>query len=143
MGRYVHRGSRGIALIDSSGEWPRLRYVFDMSDTGGMERARTPYLWECREEYADAIRTMPESRYGVDGKGGLPEQLERIASRLAEKYWRDYKRDILAIVADFFTGMICLGIAFLLSPYGLHLLAVKLVTWFIVMLTLLKEKIYG
>ncbi len=90
-----------------------------------------------------SVRTMPESHYGVDGKGGLPEQLERIASRLAEKYWRDYKRDILAIVADFFTGMICLGIAFLLSSYGLHLLAVKLVTWFIVMLTLLKEKIYG
>ena len=40
-------------------------------------------------------------------------------------------------------GCICLGIAFLLSPYGLHLLAVKLVAWFIVMRTLLKEKIYG
>ena len=45
---------------------------------------------------------MLESRYGVDGKGGLPDQLERIASQLAEEYWRDYKRDILAIVDDSF-----------------------------------------
>lgn len=40
-------------------------------------------------------------------------------------------------------GCICLVIAFLLSPYGLPLLAVKLLAWFIVMRMLLKEKIYG
>ena len=102
MGRYVRRGSKGIALIDSSGERPRLRYVFDVSDTGGREFPKSHYLWEYREEHADAVSAMLESRYGVDGKGGLPDQLERIASQLAEEYWRDYKRDILAIVDDSF-----------------------------------------
>ena len=102
MGRYVRRGSKGIALIDSSGERPRLRYVFDVSDTGGREFPKSRYLWEYRAEHADAVSVMLESRYGVDGKGGLPDQLERIASQLAEEYWRDYKRDILAIVDDSF-----------------------------------------
>ena len=102
MGRYVRRGSKGIALIDSSGERPRLRYVFDVSDTGGREFPKSRYLWEYREEHADAVSAMLESRYGVDGKGGLPDQLERIASQLAEEYWRDNKRDILAIVDDSF-----------------------------------------
>ena len=102
MGRYVRRGSKGIALIDSSGERPRLRYVFDVSDTGGREFPKGRYLWEYREEHADAVSAMLESRYGVDGKGGFPDQLERIASQLAEEYWRDYKRDILAIVDDSF-----------------------------------------
>lgn len=102
MGRYVRRGSKGIALIDSSGERPRLRYVFDVSDTGGREFPKSRYLWEYRKEHADAVSAMLESRYGVDGKGGLPDQLERIASQLAEEYWRDYKRDILAIVDDSF-----------------------------------------
>ena len=102
MGRYVRRGSKGIALIDSSGERPRLRYVFDVSDTGGREFSKSRYLWEYREEHADAVSAMLESRYGVDGKGGLPNQLERIASQLAEEYWRDYKQDILAIVDDSF-----------------------------------------
>ncbi|MBR3741305.1 MAG: hypothetical protein IKN04_12765, partial [Clostridia bacterium] len=37
MRRYVRRGSKGIALIDTSGETPRIRYVFDISDTGGRE----------------------------------------------------------------------------------------------------------
>ena len=40
-------------------------------------------------------------------------------------------------------GCICLGIAFLLSPYGLSLLAVKLTARFIVIRMLLKERIYG
>lgn len=40
-------------------------------------------------------------------------------------------------------GCICLVIAFLLSPYGLPKLAIKLVAWLMFMRILLKEKIYG
>ena len=102
MGRYVRRGSKGIALIDSSGEKPRLRYVFDVADTGGTERGRSPYLWEYREEHKDAVSSMLENRYDVDGANGLPAQLECIAAQLAEEYWNDYQRDILGIVDDSF-----------------------------------------
>ena len=102
MGRYVCRGSKGIALIDSSGEKPRLRYVFDVADTGRTEQARTPYLWEYREEHADAVSSMLESRYDVSGENGPPNQLEHIAAQLANEYWNDYQRDILDIVDDSF-----------------------------------------
>lgn len=81
MGRYVRRGSKGIALIDSSGERPRLRYVFDVSDTGGREFPKSRYLWEYRAEHADAVSAMLESRYGVDGKEGSLTSLS--ASRLS------------------------------------------------------------
>ena len=102
MGRYVRRGSKGIALIDNSGERPRLRYVFDVADTGSTERGRSPYLWEYREEHRDAVSAMLENRYDVAGTNGLADQLERIAAQLADEYWNDYKRDILAIVDDSF-----------------------------------------
>ena len=42
MRRYVRRGSKGIALIDTTGDNPKLRYVFDVSDTGGGENSRRP-----------------------------------------------------------------------------------------------------
>ena len=42
MGRYVRRGSKGIALVDDSGDKPRLRYVFDISDTGTREHSVPP-----------------------------------------------------------------------------------------------------
>ena len=51
MGRYVRRGSKGIALVDDSGDRPRLRYVFDISDTGTREHSRTPWLWQLEERH--------------------------------------------------------------------------------------------
>ena len=81
MHRYVRRGSRGIALIDTSGDNPRLRYVFDVSDTGGGEKSRRPYLWEYRDEHHDAVTAALERRFDVDAARGMEEQLERIAAR--------------------------------------------------------------
>ena len=100
MGRYVRRGSTGIALIDATGYKPRLKYVFDVSDTGGKENARRVNLWELRDEHTDSVSAMLERNYGVSGKNGLAEQFESVASRLASEYWRDHSRDILGIVAD-------------------------------------------
>ena len=100
MGRYVRRGSTGIALIDASGYKPRLKYVFDVSDTGGKENARRVNLWELKDAHTDNVSAMLERNYGVSGKNGLAEQFESVASQLAAKYWRDHSRDILGIVAD-------------------------------------------
>ena len=100
MGRYVRRGSTGIALIDASGYKPRLKYVFDVSDTGGKENARRINLWELKDAHTDSVSAMLERNYGVSGKNGLAEQFESVASQLAAEYWRDHSRDILGIVAD-------------------------------------------
>ena len=100
MGRYVRRGSTGIALIDATGYKPRLKYVFDVADTGGKENARRVNLWELKDAHTDSVSAMLERNYGVSGKNGLAEQFESVASQLAAEYWRDHSRDILGIVAD-------------------------------------------
>ena len=100
MGRYVRRGSTGIALIDATGYKPRLKYVFDVADTGGRENARRVNLWELKDAHTDSVSAMLERNYGVSGRNGLTEQFEAVASRLASEYWRDHSRDILGIVAD-------------------------------------------
>ena len=102
MGRYVRRGTKGIALIDTSGDNPRLKYVFDVSDTGGRENSRRLNLWEYREEHQDAVTTALENRFGVSGENGLANQLEQIASKLVTEYWNDNRRDILGILEDSF-----------------------------------------
>jgi len=100
MGRYVRRGSTGIALIDATGYKPRLKYVFDVADTGGCENARRVNLWELKDAHTDSVSAMLERNYGVSGRDGLTEQFESVASLLAAEYWRDHSRDILGIVAD-------------------------------------------
>ena len=100
MRRYVRRGSTGIALIDATGYKPRLKYVFDVSDTGGKENARRVNLWELKDAHTDSVSAMLERNYSVSGKNGLTEQFESVASQLAAEYWRDHSRDIFGIVAD-------------------------------------------
>ena len=101
MRRYVKRGSKGIALIDPETE--RLRYVFDVSDTGTRENSRRLYLWEFNEnEHFDAVSKALEQKYDVSGKNGIAEQLEVIAAQLADEFWNAHQRDILSSVEDSF-----------------------------------------
>ena len=97
MDRYVRRGSKGIALVDDSGDRPRLRYVFDISDTGTREHSRTPWLWTLEEAHTAPVTAMLENRYEVTGSD-LAEQLTRVAGKLAEEYWTEYQQDIRHIV---------------------------------------------
>ena len=98
MRRYVRRGSKGIALVDTSSDQPKLRYVFDVSDTSGGENSRRPYLWEYRQEYREVVSAALEQRFDVSGENGLADQLERVAAQLADEYWHDNRRDIVGIV---------------------------------------------
>ena len=96
--RYVRRGSKGIALIDDSRDEPRLRYVFDISDTGGRENARRPYLWQYQPEHDNIVSSELERTFLVSGNAGIERQLEDIAGQLAGEYWQDHKRDLIDIV---------------------------------------------
>lgn len=97
MGRYVRRGSKGIALVDDSGDRPRLRYVFDISDTGTREHSRTPWLWQLEERHLDSVQAMLERTYDVSGDD-LAGQLTEVAGKLAEEYWTEHQQDLFYIV---------------------------------------------
>ena len=83
--------------MDGFGDRPRLRYVFDISDTGTREHSRTPWLWTMNEEHTAPVMAMLERNYDVSG-GDLAQQLADVAAKLAEEYWADHRRDILPIV---------------------------------------------
>ena len=97
MGRYVRRGSKGIALVDDSGDKPRLRYVFDISDTGTREHSRTPWLWQLEEQHIGSVSAMLERNYGVAGDD-LAQQLIDVAGKLASEYWDEHQQDFGYIV---------------------------------------------
>ena len=97
MGRYVRRGSKGIALVDDSGDKPRLRYVFDISDTGTREHSRTPWLWQLEEQHIGPVSAMLERSYGVVGDD-LAQQLTDVAGKLASEYWDEHQQDFRYIV---------------------------------------------
>ena len=99
MHRYVLRGSKGIALFDNSGNSPKLRYVFDITNTGGSRNARRPYLWQYQEHLHDrAVGDALAQSFGIPNEYGLSDQTERIMVDLAENYTRDH----IAQIRDIF-----------------------------------------
>ena len=98
MGRYVRRGAKGIALIDHSGDVPKLKYVFDVADTRTTERSRSPYLWEYRPEHEQAVSAALEEQFAVPNDGSITEQLEQISSVKVTEYFLAHQQDILGIV---------------------------------------------
>ena len=98
IGRYVRRGAKGIALVDNSGDSPKLRYVFDVSDTGARRNSRPFEPWQMNSENTSAVVSALDARFGVEPRVSLAEQLEAVAAQLADEYWLDNSGDILGIV---------------------------------------------
>lgn len=92
---------QGHRLVDSSGEKPSLRYVFDVADTGGGDNARRPYLWQLQDEHMDTVLRALEARYEVSGANGLEYQLELVADA-GKGLWEDTNGIFSASLNDSF-----------------------------------------
>ena len=97
MGRYVRRGSKGIALLDQSGSVPRLHYVFDVSDTGVRRNSRDPEVWQLGPDLIHPVSEMLAREYGVQHER-LSQQISDLTGKLVDSYWDNNSGDILAIV---------------------------------------------
>ena len=97
MNRYVRRGSKGIALLDESSGFPRLHYVFDVSDTGVRRNSRDPEVWQLGPDLVQPVSEMLNKTYGISGER-ISQQLADVAGKLVADYWDNNGGDIRAIV---------------------------------------------
>ncbi len=99
MNRYVRRGSKGIALLDDAGDRLRLRYVFDLADTGTRQNSRDPWLWTLEDRHRIPVAAMLERRYGTAATD-LAQQFADAAGTLADAYWAGHGQEIGGILAN-------------------------------------------
>ena len=97
MNRYVRRGSKGIALLDESSGFPRLHYVFDVSDTGVRRNSRDPEVWQLGPDLVQPVSEMIAREYGVYHER-LSQQISDLTGKLVDSYWDNNSNDILDIV---------------------------------------------
>ena len=97
MNRYVRRGAKGIALLDESSGFPRLHYVFDVSDTGVRRNSRDPEVWQYNDDLKQPVSEMLAAIYGISGER-VSQQLADVAGKLVADYWDNNGGDIRAIV---------------------------------------------
>ena len=76
---------RGLALLDESSGFPRLHYVFDVSDTGVRRNSRDPEVWQFNDDLKQPVSEMLSKTYGISGER-VSQQLADVAGKLVADY---------------------------------------------------------
>ena len=92
FGRWVNRGSKGIAILDSdSNGQARIKYYFDIADTHEGRHPRPVPIWAVHPEQEQAIMETLENSFGVlKNRDSLGDALLSAASNVMEDNFQDY-----------------------------------------------------
>ena len=96
---WVNRGAKGIALIDQESDYPRLRYVFDVSDVHKARRiGKSPFIWNIREEHEEGILAGLERIYGATNQdSSFEDRIYQISKRIADDYYEEIVDDLIDV----------------------------------------------
>ena len=97
FGRWVNRGSKGIAILDSdSNGQARIKYYFDIADTHEGRHPRPVPIWAIRPEQEQAIMETLENSFGsLENKENLGDALLSAASNAMEDNFQDYLAQLI------------------------------------------------
>ena len=96
-GRWVNRGTTGIALLVDTDKGYKLRHVFDMSDTNS-RAGRTIPVWQMRPQYEGPVVEALENSYGeFSDKSDFAACLLETAKVIVEDNFGDYYADLCRV----------------------------------------------
>lgn len=94
FGRYVKRGSHGIAVFDGSSDYEKIKYFFDISDTVAGKEEKVVPLWEIEDDNRSAVLSKLAESYGVDGQSDY-EKVIQTAQSLASSHIEAFLPNLL------------------------------------------------
>ena len=100
FGRWVNRGSRGIAVFeDENRQRQRLTHYFDISDTHGSRYAKPVPLWQMKPEYESDVAETLENTFGeADDSSTLESIIEECTGIAVNDKIADYLTDFQRLV---------------------------------------------
>ena len=102
LGRWVNKGTRGIALLVDRDTPYKLRHVFDYSDTNS-RAGRVVTLWQMRPQYEEAVKESLQDSFGeVELTADFPHFLMEIAKNAVEDNFSDYLLNLQSVKGDSF-----------------------------------------
>lgn len=104
FGRWVNKGAKGIALFDVSNQnYPRLKYVFDVSDTHESEQAKEVPIWHMKDDYTDNVIKTLENVFGaVDNQSDLSSAVISACENAVSDSLSDYLFELCNAKQDSF-----------------------------------------
>lgn len=102
LGRWVNKGTKGIALLIDRDVPYKLRHVFDISDTNSRAE-RNITLWQMKPEYEYAVSESLQASFGdVEEPRDFPHLLMDISGYAVEDNLSDYLMELNAVKAGSF-----------------------------------------
>lgn len=102
LGRWVNKGTKGIALLIDRDVPYKLRHVFDISDTNS-RAGRNITLWQMKPEYEYAVSESLQASFGdVEELRDFPRLLIDISGYAVEDNLSDYLMELNAVKAGSF-----------------------------------------
>lgn len=102
LGRWVNKGTKGIALLIDRDVPYKLRHVFDISDTNS-RAGRNITLWRMKPEYEYAVSESLQASFGdVEEPRDFPHLLMDISGYAVEDNLSDYLMELNAVKAGSF-----------------------------------------
>ena len=102
LGRWVNKGTKGIALLIDRDVPYKLRHVFDISDTNS-RAGRHITLWQMKPEYEYAVSESLQASFGdVEEPRDFPHLLMDISGYAVEDNLSDYLMELNAVKAGSF-----------------------------------------
>jgi len=102
LGRWVNKGTKGIALLIDRDVPYKLRHVFDISDTNS-RAGRNITLWQMKPEYEQAVSESLQASFGdVEEPRDFPHLLIDISGYAVEDNLSDYLMELNAVKAGSF-----------------------------------------
>lgn len=108
FGRKIREGEKGIGLIDDKGEYPRIKYVFDISQSSPIQpKKQQPYIWELTEENHQEVAFLLSSDKNKSIENALADTVEDTVNEMIDDYVNDLLNEDNSIEPEKFRQLVC------------------------------------
>lgn len=107
FGRKIREGEKGIGLIDDQREYPRIKYVFDVSQSSPTQpKKQQPYIWELTEEnYQEVAFFLSSDNKSIENI--LADTVENTVDEMIDDYINDLLNEDSSIEPEKFRQLVC------------------------------------
>ena len=114
FGRKIREGEKGIGLIDDKGEDPRIKYVFDISQSSPIQpKKQQPYIWELTEENYQEVAFLLSSDKNKSIENALSDTVEDTVNEMIDDYVNNLLNEDNTIEPEKFRQLVCNSVKYM------------------------------
>lgn len=113
FGRKIREGEKGIGLIDDQREYPRIKYVFDVSQSSPTQpKKQQPYIWELTEEnYQEVAFLLSSDNKSIEN--ALSDTVEDTVNEMIDDYVNNLLNEDNTIEPEKFRQLVCNSVKYM------------------------------